>query len=181
MGGFSSQIVPLLEQSTGVIVNTLGANNASRQRDADQAAALANLQAQQNAQLQDLEQRAAIDRAEIEARADEAERERRAALRRSVARQRAAFGSSGVSTSGGGSSEAVLLGLFEESDADRQERERLDNLRLGAIDQNLDNQRRLNLIQRTQLQERQRISNFGSGLSSFASGSNSFFGLTRLF
>lgn len=126
-----------------------------------------NLRAQQNLALRQLQQeqrlqeanraeQAALEREKIAADTESAERERRDALRRAVARQRAAFGAQGVG-SGSGSSEAVLLGLFEESDDDRVERERLDDLRNRFISQDLSEQSRINVLQRSQLAEKQKL------------------------
>ncbi len=52
---------------------------------------------------------------------------------------------------------AVLLGLFDESDADRTQREHLDSLRSAALDSDLSQQRALNVLQRTQLQQKQAL------------------------
>ncbi len=59
--------------------------------------------------------------------------------------------------SGSGSAQAVLLGLFDESEDERTKREELDSLRLTALDQNIGQSRALNVLQRTQLAERQRL------------------------
>jgi len=134
-------------------------------RDDNYALALRQLQAQQQQQQAIASKTAALDRQEIAAKTGEAERKRRDALKRAVARQRASFGASGVSNNGG-SSEAVLLGLFEESEDQKAERERLDNLKLNTIDQNLKNQKRVNTLQRTQLAERQKVTNTSSTLDS---------------
>lgn len=81
---------------------------------------------------------------------------RRAALKRSIARQRANFGAQGVG-SNGGSSEAVLLGMFEMSDAEREAAEQLNGIRTQAVAQSLGAQQQLNLLQQTQLKERQYV------------------------
>lgn len=124
---------------------------------------LEQLQQQQKIQQRQAVNKAALDKQEIAVKAAEVEAKRRDALKRAVARQRAQFGSSGVSA-GDGSSEAVLLGLFEESDALRKSRERLDNIRLQSIDQKLGNQKRVNTLQRTQLAERNKLKNSSSTL-----------------
>jgi len=119
--------------------------------------------ARQVEQRQQLEQQigaenAGLERERIAASTAEAERGRRAALKRAVARQRAAFGASGTGSSGG-SAQAVLLGLFDESDDERAERERLDDLRQRSIDLGLTQQARTNTLQLTQLRDRQRYDN----------------------
>jgi hypothetical protein len=110
----------------------------------------------QNLNLQQMQQDAAFKKEEARIAAEQADSQRRAALKRAVARQRANFGSQGVG-SNAGSSEAVLLGLFQESDEERANREKLESLRNTIIDSNLGNQRQLNLLQQTQLREKQYV------------------------
>lgn len=120
--------------------------------------ALSQLQEKQRLQEKQAAQQAALDRQEILTKAQEAENQRKKALKRAVARQRARYGTQGLSGQGG-STEAVLLGLFEESEQDRSARERLDNIRYQAIDQNLNQQRRVNTLQREQLKEKNKLRN----------------------
>lgn len=129
--------------------------------DSDDDLALSQLEKQHRQEQQQAAQRAALEKQEILAKAEDAESKRRDALKRAVSRQRAQFGASGVSSQGG-SSEAVLLGLFDESEQDRAQREQLDNLRFSAIDQNLQQQRRVNTLQREQLKQRQKLSSASS-------------------
>ncbi|GJL84244.1 MAG: hypothetical protein DHS20C02_00190 [Micavibrio sp.] len=166
MGGITPvlQLLPVISQGVGLVSNIVSSESAVRDQRAGQDLALQQLQQRQAEQQRQSREDAALDRERIAADADASERKRRDALRRAVSRQRAQFGGSGISSSGG-SAEAVLLGLFEETDNEREERERLDNLRFGAIDQNLSQQRRLNVIQRTQLQESQRIGRLSSGVN----------------
>ncbi|MGQ9366633.1 hypothetical protein [Azospirillum sp. ST 5-10] len=89
-----------------------------------------------------------------QAQADE--RRRRDALRRAMGRSRAALGAGGVSAADG-SGEAILLGLVADSDAERGEARRLDTLKRQAIQQEVDNTRRRNLLEQAQLAERQRL------------------------
>ncbi|HEY0900798.1 MAG TPA: transporter [Micavibrio sp.] len=123
---------------------------------AEQDLALRQLTAQQAMNEQQAAQDAETQRQKLASDGQSAENTRRAALRRAVARQRAQFGASGMAT-GDGSSEAVLLGLFEETERDRNDASRLNQLRLAALDQSLGEQRALNVLQRTQLQERQAL------------------------
>lgn len=118
--------------------------------------ALQQLQQQQRLQQAQSAQDAALSKQQIEESAAAAETTRRVALKRAIARQRAEFGGNGVA-SGDGSSEAVLLGLFEESDAERKSREQIDNLKLQALDQNLLQQKRVNTLTRTQTAERNKL------------------------
>ncbi len=130
----------------------------SRILRAQQDLALRQLEQQQAAQTSDAEQKAGLERAKMAADAVAAEDQRRAALRRAVARQRASFGAQGLDAEAAdGSGEAVLLGLFGESERERQDRERLDGIREAAIGQDLEDRRRINVLQRQQLLERQKL------------------------
>lgn len=128
----------------------------NRQQEKEDRLALDQLKRQQNLQQKQLEERTALEREQIALNARLTEEQRQAALRRAVSRQRANFGSQGVG-SASGSSQAVLLGLFDESDDERQRREELDSLRVTALDQNVSQNRALNILQRTQLSERQKL------------------------
>lgn len=123
--------------------------------------ALRQLTAQQDLDVQQATQGAALERQKIAAAALTGEQARRAALRRAVARQRAQFGGSGL-TGGEGSTEAVLLGLFEESEQDKATSMRLDTLRNAALDQSLNDRQALNVLQRAQLQERHSLARIAS-------------------
>lgn len=118
--------------------------------------ALQQLQSQQALQQQNATQNAQLTRDEIAAKAKNAEQIRKAALKRSVAKRRAEFGASGVGTRTG-SSEAVLLGLFDESEEEKQQRLRLDNIKLNSLDQGLAQRRATNTLTRTQLNARQKL------------------------
>ncbi len=136
-------------------VQTL-AGVSNRQQEKEDRLALDQLKRQQTLQQRQLEEKAALERQQIALNAKLTEEQRQTALRRAVARQRANFGAQGVG-SATGSSQAVLLGLFDESDDERQRREELDALRVTALDQNVSQNRALNILQRTQLSERQKI------------------------
>lgn len=129
---------------------------------AQQDLALQQLSAQQALDEQQAVRDADLQRQKVATDALNAEQNRRAALRRAVARQRAQFGVSGLSA-GDGSSEAVLLGLFEESEQDKVASQRLDGLRMAALDQDLSDRRAINVLQRTQLQEKQALQRLASG------------------
>ncbi len=158
MAGLSSVIsnIALIKDGIGLVNNLVSGEVSGREQGKSQDLALRHLQERQAEQQRQSAEDAALERQQISLSAEQEERKRRDALRRAVARQRAQFGGSGIS-SNGGSSEAVLLGLFDETEAERGAREKLDALRFGALDQGLDQQRRLDVIQRTQLQESQRI------------------------
>ncbi len=140
----------IISQGVSIATQQSQQNQALKQLKQDQA-----LQKKQTAQDIALEK----ERLSLEAR--NAETTRKDALKRSVARQRAQFGAQGVG-SGGGASQAVLLGLFEESENERQKREATDALRARAIDKNVAQQSALNILQRTQLAEKNKIKTLSS-------------------
>lgn len=140
-------------------VQGFGENPASRREDnlqAQQALDLQQLQQKQQLDQQNLVQQTALERERIATDTKAAEERRQAALRRAVARQRASFGSQGIG-SGGGSSQAVLLGLFDETEDELAQRERLDNIRGRALDLDVSQSNAINVLQRSQLAERQRL------------------------
>ncbi len=156
-------LLPVISQGVSLFNNIASSEASLRQSQQDQELALQQLQQQQNLQQKNAQERAALERQKIALDTQIAEENRRKALKRAVARQRASFGSQGVSSSGG-SSQAVLLGLLSESDEERAQRERLDTLRNAAINQDLGQQVRLNTLQRTQLQERNNLDNLSYGV-----------------
>jgi hypothetical protein len=123
----------------------------------NQKLALQKLQQNQDEQLRQLQDKAANERDKISADSSSAEQQRLASLRRAVARQSAQFASQGLTITGGGSADAVLLGMFEESDSERAQRDRLDDIRNRALDQDIESRQRLNILQRSQLEQQQRL------------------------
>lgn len=172
MGGITSVLGPVMALSSGASLasSILGKSNAQ----SAQEQALKQLQAQQNLQYQVAQENAALEKQQIALEAQNSEEERKRALRRAVARQKTIFGSSGIGGQGG-SSQAVLLGLMNESDEERQQREALDTLKTAAIDSDLAQQKRLNVLQRTQLQEKNKLDDVSSSLS-YANDVFSLFG-----
>lgn len=158
MGGFTSlaseafNIFNAAGNIIGAYDNLKGNNDSSYYRE---------IQRQQNEQMRQMAENTALEKEKIRMSAEQTESERRAALRRAIAKQRAKYGASGIESSGG-SSQAVLLGLYDESDEDRRQRESLDALKTQALDQGLDQQQRINTLQLTQLKERSRYSSRGS-------------------
>ena len=149
-------LVPVLTSALVTQGVGLAVNEFSRRQSQDQA--LEQLQERQALQQQQRAQDAALQKQQIALSASQDEEKRKAALKRAVARQRASFGSQGVG-SGAGSSQAVLLGMFEETEDELSRREELDNLRLNAVDLNVSQSNALNVLQRTQLQERNTLNN----------------------
>jgi len=79
-------------------------------------------------------------------KADEDKRQR--ALRAAVATRRARNAAGGIE-SGDGSAEAVLLGMFQQSEEEFQNRLDRDNLRLQAVNQSASNASARNLLSLT--------------------------------
>lgn len=172
-------LIPVLTQvalgsAVGLASNQISRNQENKSREQS----LEQLKAQQRLQEQQAAQDAALQKEQITTNARQDAEERQTALRRAVARQRASFGAQGIS-SGGGSSQAVLLGLFEETDDEKRRREQLDQIRLTGIDQNLDQRSAVNVLQRTQLAERndlaQTANNQNLGLDVIRAGSKTIF------
>ncbi len=164
-------IVPTITSLTSTIaavdslVNQVENFSGSAREDqlrGQQNLALRQLQEQQAAQERNLATQTALEREKIRAGSEAAEQQRLSALRRAVARQRASYGAQGIGADDG-SAEAVLLGLFEESDEARAERERLDDIRNRALEQDLESRQALNVLQLSQLRERQKLERAAEG------------------
>lgn len=124
---------------------------------AQQETAMAQLQAQQQMSEAQALADAGLQKAQIEAEALAADARRQSALRRSVARQKTLFSAQGLGGNEGGSNEAVLLGLYNESADDAKIQSRSDALKRAALDENLSQLRQKNLLAATQLAQRQKI------------------------
>lgn len=159
---FFGGLFPLVNNITRAasLVDNLSGNAEDERRKqirSEQNLALEQLQSRQSLQENQIAQNNALEAQRIALDSAQADEKRRASLRRAVARQRASFGSQGVGNNGG-SSEAVLLGFFDESEAERRRREQLDQTRNTVLNNNLSQTRSLNLLQATQLAERQQLS-----------------------
>lgn len=162
MGGLTSlaaTAMQALNAANALIGVVDGFNGRSGGQDYD------FIKAQSDLSLRNAQQQAALQKEQLRLSADQAETNRRAALRRAMARQRAAYGASGLDSSSG-SAQAVLLGMFDESEEELQQRNALDALKTAAIDQGVAQQQRINTLQLTQLKERDRLKSIGSTLQS---------------
>ncbi len=162
IGSLTGAVSPVLKSIGGIADVVSGASEAEAEKRrrqelvASHDLALAQLaQAQKLQEAQDARS-AMLEKQKIAVDAQAAARERQAALKRAMARQTASFGASGFG-SADGSAQAVLLGLFAESDEERQEREKLDAMKIRAMDLDLENRRSINVLQRAQLAERQQL------------------------
>ncbi len=162
IGVLTGAVSPVLGNIAGVVEAIAGASEIDKEEQrrrelvANQDLALKQLAETQRLQEAQDAQASSLDKQKLALDAKAAARARQAALKRAMARQTAQFGASGTGSSGG-SAQAVLLGLFDESDEEREERERLDALKSKALDMNLDNQRSINVLQRSQLEEKQQL------------------------
>lgn len=152
MGGFSNVMTGL-----SLVSNLAGGISSYNDGRRQEEAALKAMQARQQADYQKAAQDAALKRTEIEQEAQKAEAQRKEALKRAVARQRALFGGSGISSSSAGSAQALLLGLFDESEEEKLRREELDKLRYQALDNDLAHRKRINVLALNEEREKQQI------------------------
>lgn len=88
---------------------------------------------------------ARLQKEQIEQQRKTDEERRQRALRASVASQRARFGATGINVEEG-SGQAVLLGLFEQSEEELNARSERDRLRSRAVDIGRDFSRSRNLL-----------------------------------
>lgn len=157
LSSYASAAMPVI-RAVSTIKDAVGGNSydAHAALRSKQDLAMRQLQAQQGLGDISAAEQSALDRQRLSLDTATSEEARRGALRRAVARQRASFGSQGV-IANDGSGEAVMLGLFNESENEKDTRNRLDSLRTQAIDQDMADRQRINVLQRTQLQERQNL------------------------
>jgi hypothetical protein len=158
MGALTSvgPYIPFIKESLNTITGTARREATYADQAKEQQLALKQLQATQRLQARQAEQNAALERERMTADAAAAENSRLTTLRRAVARQRANFGAQGTG-SDGGSAGAVLLGLFDESEDELAQRERMDDIRRRALDLGAAQRGALNTLQYSQLQERQKL------------------------
>jgi hypothetical protein len=102
---------------------------------------------------------------QIEQTQEIAARQRREQLRRALATQRARFGAQGVAAESG-SAEATLSGLEAEAMREEAESRSLSELRIGRLNDQLDWQRRRNLLDASSSRYRSAFSLVQRGLRS---------------
>lgn len=135
-----------------------GANDrqAERQLAERQQSALNSLRARQDADSVALRANVQNQADQIATNAASEERKRQQALRRAVGRTRAQLGSQGISTADG-SGEAILLGQMQEAAEEKADTDRLNTLRIKALEQQQQSEYQRNLLELSELQERQRL------------------------
>ncbi len=139
-------------------VQQLTGDNTQRK---SQDLAMKQLQASQAQEKAQAERNAKLERESITLQAEQDSTRRRKALKRAMAKQNAARGASG--TSSGGSGEAVLLGLYNESDEEAKQREELDKIRYNALNNDIYTLSERNILEQSQLAEQQRLQRATSG------------------
>lgn len=151
MGGLTSALAPIMQIGSAIgtvagIAQPFYQDSVDRKQQ-KQGNALALQRAQENA---------AISKEQNRLSAVKDENDRRIALKKAVAKQRANFGSQGIG-SADGSAEAVLLGLFSESDEERRLREQMTALRDNAINLNPAQIQQRNLLEQAQSRQQDTI------------------------
>ena len=94
------------------------------------------------------------------------ERQRREQLRRALASQRASFGAQGIGR--GGSADAVLKGLSDDTERRIGDQRSLNDLRIGNINFALEQRRRRNLLELSSTPNRAAFNLLGKGLETFS-------------
>jgi hypothetical protein len=158
--GNLTPVLGALTQTLGAIqtiTSSIDALSGGDRRDLrrEQDLAMRNLQQKQGQSEKQAIEDAKLERERLRLESQNTEDARRKALRRAMARQNVRFGAGGVSRTGSG--EAVLLGLYNDSEDQGNNNQALDQIRYNAIDNDLANLRQNNLLQRTQLAEQQRM------------------------
>jgi len=126
----------------------IGMDAAQRQSATAAAKADANAQTEQIRQAQEVQSR-----------------ERQAQLRRALATQRARFGAQGIAGTGG-SADAALSGMEAEAQRQEADAQSLNDLRVGRIGDQIDWQRRRNLLESSSSGYRMAFSTVQRGLRS---------------
>lgn len=148
--------LPFLSQSFSTLGRAEGQLTAYGDSRAADRLALKQLSERNRSEEQLATQKAEREQAVLNAQASDDERRRSMALKRAAARQRAAYGGAGVESSDDGSGEAVLLGLFNENQQDQAAQDSIYSLRRQIIDDNLSSIKQRNLLEESQLAERNR-------------------------
>jgi hypothetical protein len=154
-----TSLVNTVRTVANVIENPASLNPFNTQSDLlakRQAETLKELQEKQQVEDRRAQAEASLQKAQLAAESQVSRDQTQAALMRAVAKQRAQFGAEGISPEEG-SAQAVLLGLYKQNDQQLADQQRIENLRNAAIDQNLNDQYALDVLQRTQLAQRQKL------------------------
>lgn len=152
MGAISSVLTPVLQigSALGTVAGIVQPYQAASQKNRE-----ADLK------LQQLQQSVAQQKKQNLLAQEQSETERRAKLRSLLSSQRASFGGRGLDTSSG-SSEAVLQGMLEDSDQERVSSASKVAAANQELDQQVAQQKRLNLLQKEQLRQKTLLSSISN-------------------
>lgn len=159
MGGltsFASQAFQVL----GAVNTVMGAVNQFSNDSGKRDYKLREMQNQVN--LQNAQAEAENRKQQYTLEAQVAEEERRNALRRAIAKQKAIYGASGIDSSSG-SAQALLLGQIAESAQAQKDADALDAIKDAAVNLPVENQKRINTLQLTQLREKNKYDQYTAG------------------
>jgi hypothetical protein len=150
--------VNTVKSTVNQVRDLTGANDrkAEKQLAESQQSALNSLRARQDGDATALRANVQNQADQIAVTSASDERKRQRALRRAVGRTRAQLGGQGISTADG-SGEAILLGQTKEAAEEKADADRLDALRLKALEQQEQSEYQRNLLELSELQERQRL------------------------
>lgn len=152
MGALSSVITPVLQigSALGTVAGIVQPYQAVSQKNRE-----ADLK------LQQLQQSMAQQKKQNLLTLEQNETERRAKLRSLLSQQRASFGGRGLDTTSG-SSEAVIQGMLDDSDQERAASESKVLAANKELDQQVSQQKRLNLLQKEQLRQKTILSSISN-------------------
>ncbi len=152
MGALSSVITPVLQigSALGTVAGIVQPYQAVSQKNRE-----ADLK------LQQLQQSVAQQKKQNLLTLEQNETERRAKLRSLLSQQRASFGGRGLDTTSG-SSEAVIQGMLDDSDQERAASESKVLAANKELDQQVSQQKRLNLLQKEQLRQKTILSSISN-------------------
>ncbi len=152
MGALSSVITPVLQigSALGTVAGIVQPYQAVSQKNRE-----ADLK------LQQLQQSVAQQKKQNLLTLEQNDAERRAKLRTLLSQQRASFGGRGLDTTSG-SSEAVIQGMLDDSDQERAASESKVLAANKELDQQVSQQKRLNLLQKEQLRQKTILSSISN-------------------
>lgn len=140
----------------GALTSTIGtlvsaANILMPLKNSGETTAAQNRQLQQNSAIQKQKNLLALEQTESN---------RLAKLRKNIASQRAAMAGRGIAATGG-SADAVLQGMIEDSNVESQNNYTQTALDNARIDANLGSETQLNLLQKEQLKQKTALNSIG--------------------
>lgn len=158
MAGFTSFASTAMQVLS--VANTV-AKGIDSYKDNSGAREYEALKKQNAAQLEALQANNALKKQAIDQDLRRDEDRRRRAVLAAIAKQKAAFGASGIGA-GGGSAQAYLLGLSDANEEITQDMTSAAAIQKNILDQNLKNQQRINTLALTEAREKSKLRRFTS-------------------